>query len=223
MELNPIGAPPEQIASAVASGQFANNFETFLTLLTKQLEMQDPLEPMKSDAFVTQLVQFTSVEQAIASNKHLERLVEQFESNGLTGAVGFLGMTVEIEGETAMLSAGKAEWRYALAGEAASTTITIFNEGGAVVHSAQGGTAAGDHTFVWDGFSDDNVIQPGGPYRIEISARNANGAPVGVSTTASGRVSGIETADHRQMLVVGGKLVPLSDVIAVREGPRDDL
>ena len=50
------------------------NYETFLSILTTQLQHQDPMDPMDSSQFTQQLVQFSSVEQQIRSNDQLENL-----------------------------------------------------------------------------------------------------------------------------------------------------
>ena len=41
----------------------AQNFDTFLTLLTTQLQNQDPLDPVDSSEFTNQLVSFSEVAQ----------------------------------------------------------------------------------------------------------------------------------------------------------------
>ena len=53
-----------------SSSQLAENFDTFLSLLTAQLQNQDPLEPVDSTQFTQQLVQFSGVEQQIQTNQN---------------------------------------------------------------------------------------------------------------------------------------------------------
>ena len=55
--------------------------EDFLKLITVQLSSQDPLKPMDSTEFTTQLVQFTGVEQQINANKSLDAILAQGKSN----------------------------------------------------------------------------------------------------------------------------------------------
>lgn len=70
-----------EIAAAAAQpapsafSSLTKNFDTFLTLLTTQLRNQDPLDPLDTEKFTSQLVQFASVEQAIKTNQHLETLI----------------------------------------------------------------------------------------------------------------------------------------------------
>jgi len=77
MSINALGA-----ANATSSGSgdvalksLASNFDTFLQLLTTQLQNQDPLSPMDSTEFTNQLVLFSQLEQQINQSKKLEQLV----------------------------------------------------------------------------------------------------------------------------------------------------
>ena len=66
----------EADASSITSGaSLAETFDTLLTLLTTQLQYQDPLDPMDTNEFTSQLVEFTGVEQAISTNKKLDQLI----------------------------------------------------------------------------------------------------------------------------------------------------
>src|SRR3546814_6821516 len=60
--------------SITDSASLADTFDTFLTLLTTQLKHQDPLNPMDTNEFTSQLVEFTNVEQAMLTNKKLDSL-----------------------------------------------------------------------------------------------------------------------------------------------------
>ena len=74
----------------------SSNFDTFLTLLTTQLQNQDPLSPMDSNQFTQQLVQFSQVEQQINSNKNLESLISLTKNQTSVDAVSYLGKTLTL-------------------------------------------------------------------------------------------------------------------------------
>ncbi len=217
MEIAGIGSHQTARASSEATALLSENFETFLTLLTKQLQNQDPLSPMESTEFTSQLSQFAAVEQAISTNRNLEFLLGLVQAQQAASAVNYLGKTIEIEGDTGLLREGQSEWRYTLFDDAAATTITVTNEAGKTVFSGPGETAAGDHIFHWNGLSNEHEPQPDGLYRIEISARDEQGGLIAVATALGGVVSAIETIDGQQMLVVGDKLIPVAGVTLVRE------
>src|SRR5262245_58159027 len=88
----------------------ANNFTQFLTLLTTQLKNQNPLDPLDTNQFTHQLVQFAQVEQQLKQNDQLSTLVSLQKTAQSTQALGFVGQTVAVDGATAPLVDGKAVW-----------------------------------------------------------------------------------------------------------------
>jgi flagellar basal-body rod modification protein FlgD len=98
MEINGVGFkdPAADGSTNAASSTLAGTFDTFLALLTTQLQNQDPLDPMKSEQFTQQLVQFAGVEQSINTNKKLEQLIELQTAGQLNSAVSYMGKTVEV-------------------------------------------------------------------------------------------------------------------------------
>ena len=88
----------------------ADNFDTFLTLLTTQMQNQDPLAPLDSTEFTNQLVQFSSVEQQIKTNESITSLVAA--SNASTGASlsGYLGQTAQLNSTGSGYYGDEASW-----------------------------------------------------------------------------------------------------------------
>src|SRR5262245_31375256 len=137
--------PPVSTATSAATrseSQLAANFDTFLLLLTAQLKNQDPLEPMDSNDFTQQLVQFSQVEQQINSNKHLENLGPRAKARGAAEAVSYVGKTRALTDGRAALMGGEAHWAYSLESDASTATLTIRNAHGDVVYSAPAETSA---------------------------------------------------------------------------------
>src|SRR5690349_4299143 len=79
--------------SGTGRARLAENFDTFLSLLTTQLKNQDPLAPMDSTQFTQQLVQMTGVEQQLLTNDLLEKLVSN-TGTGVSTAVSLIGKEV---------------------------------------------------------------------------------------------------------------------------------
>src|SRR3954451_25033706 len=90
----------------------ANNFQAFLQLLTTQLQNQNPLEPLDTNQFTQQLVQFAQVEQQLRSNDQLETLVALQQTTQQTQALGFVGQTVAVDGSTQNLTNSFAKWSF---------------------------------------------------------------------------------------------------------------
>src|ERR1043165_493432 len=89
----------------------AGNFQTFLTLLTTQLQNQNPLDPLDTNQFTAQLVQFAQVEQQLKSNDQLATLVSLQQTAQNTSALEYVGQTVDVDGNTTVLKNGEATWQ----------------------------------------------------------------------------------------------------------------
>lgn len=199
--------------------RMAENFETFLTLLTSQLKNQDPLAPMDGNQFTQQLVQMTSVEQQLLSNELLKSLVNQ-GSRVMDGAVDLLGKTVTADRKTAELgAAGTAEWTYELPRDAASATMEIKNPAGQVIWSGDAPElGAGRHTIEWDGMVNGSRM-PKASYSLTVTARSAAGATIPAPVNAFGEVTGVEQIDGKAWLTVNGVKVSMDAITSVRAKP----
>src|SRR6202051_4662205 len=94
--------------SALASQQIAGNFQSFLTLLTTQLQNQNPLDPLDTNQFTQQLVEFAGVQQQLNTNDSLATLVSLQQTAQSTQALGFVGKTAVVKGSTAALGGSTA-------------------------------------------------------------------------------------------------------------------
>src|SRR6185503_18748183 len=110
--------------TGVDKGTLAGNFQTFLTLLTTQLKNQNPLDPLDTNQFTAQLVQFAQVEQQLKQNDQLATLVSLQKTAQNTAALEFVGQTVGVDGATTQLSNGSAIWNLDVP-KPATGTITI--------------------------------------------------------------------------------------------------
>ena len=200
-----------------ASSTLADNFDTFLALLTTQLANQDPLDPMKSEQFTTQLVQFAGVEQSINTNKNLERLIELQSSNQLNTAVSYIGRIVEVVSDELMLDGGAGKISYGLDHNAETTVITIVDLDGNAVRTINGEIAGGRHEFDWDGRNDNGDQLSDGVYGFSVVAVDKDEETVGSVTASLGRVTGIEIVDEALMFNIGEMGVPFDSLFAVRD------
>lgn len=213
MDINAITASQGQAAKS-ASG-LAENFETFLTLLTTQLKNQDPLEPLDSSEFTSQLVQFTSVEQSIATNQHLENLVSLVSTSSANAAVSYLGKEVTAEGITSRLSGGDANWAYSLPLPSSQTTLVVTDELGQVVFTTSGETSSGSHKFTWDGTNTSGFPVPDGSYNLQVRALDPVGSEISAKTEVTGTVRAVTFENGQPILDIDGVNVRLNDVLAI--------
>ncbi len=219
MAVNPVSGPSQSNTAAAASSGLAQNFDAFLLLLTTQLKNQDPLSPLESTEFVTQLVQFSSVEQAIHQRQSLENLVNLQLAWQATNAVGYIGKTIDVSGESVFLKDNSAEIKYSLDEDAGKSTIIIKDSAGKVVREIAGEKTKGPHILTWDGKNNDGVAQPDGQYSISVTATKGQDIAVKATTTYSGVVTAIDSAGGQVLLRVGNARIAIGDVTSVRETP----
>ena len=198
-----------------AAQQLSGNFDTFLTLLTTQLQNQDPMNPMDSNQFTQELVQFSGVEQQINTNTNLQTLISLQQGSAGTAASGYLGKTITVTNGQGALQSGEADWSYALASPAAATTLSVTNSAGQVVYSTSGATASGQHDFSWNGEDSNGNQLADGAYTLSVSATDSTGAAVSSAIASKGVVDEVNMTSGTPQLMVGQMAVPLSDVSAI--------
>lgn len=194
----------------------AENFDTFLNILTTQLKNQNPLDPLDTNQFTAQLVQFTGVEQQLKTNEFLESLLQTTQSTGKTDAVSYIGREITAAGTTAELKNGGATWAFNAEAQVANATVTIKNANGRVVYTEAGSLDKGPGNFLWTGKGSDGNTQPDGTYTIEIKGTNLSGNTIKVSTSTIGIVTAVDFSGAQPILTVGTSKILLSDVTNVR-------
>ena len=204
--------------TALGRARLADNFNTFLSLLTTQLKNQDPLSPLDSNQFTQQLVQMTGVEQQLASNDLLKQLVAN-TGTGISTAVSLIGKDVRAASDSTTLSGGQAKWTYKLDAAATDAKIEVLDANGKVVHAeAPTDNKIGDHPFAWDGKDmTGNQLPDGGTYSLRVTAVDAAGKAVTATPYVLGRVTGVEQIDGSTFITINGAKVAWEKVTSISE------
>jgi flagellar basal-body rod modification protein FlgD len=197
-----------------SSSGIADNFDTFLQLLTTQLKNQNPLDPLDTNAFTEQLVQFSSVEQQLKTNDYLAALVGSTSNNVDGNAVAYIGKTITASGARSELANGSASWTFSVP-QAANISVTIKDADGNVVYTEAGSLQQGTGQFSWDGTTSTGGRAPDGTYSISVDAVDADGKSVNVSTATTGMVTGVDFTGSEPVLLVGAARINLSDVATI--------
>ncbi len=199
------------VASAVDRKTIAGNFDSFLQLLTTQLKNQNPLDPLDTNQFTQQLVQFAQVEQQIKQNQQLETLISIEKTAQATTALAFVGATVAIDGQTAALKNGKSAWTLN-APKPATATVTIRSATGQTVFSGNYTLNAGPLTFQWDGKGNNGVQWPDGNYTISVTGKDASGQTVSIPSEIQGVVNSVDLTKSPPVLAIGGQTFTIDKV-----------
>lgn len=210
---------PSDPLSAATQGNKGLGADSFMKLLIAQIQHQDPLKPMDDTAFVSQLAQFSALEQQLTTNKMLNALALGQRGIANTADVGLVGKTVTVKGSAVTLAGNGfgTPVHFSLGGAAQKLTVTIKDASGNAVRTMQvGAHAAGAVNVSWDGNNDGGTQQPAGTYNVSVAATDAGGSPVSVSQTTQGIVQSL-TFDqgYAALLLNNGVIAPASDLISV--------
>ena len=199
---NPSGSSSSSSSSTPTTG-IADNFQTFLTLLTTQLQNQNPLDPLDTNQFTAQLVQFAGVEQQLKSNDQLKSLVDIEKSAQSTQALVYVGNTVAVDGSKAQFDKS-ATWNFK-SDKDTSAQITITNSAGQTAYTGNYSLKQGNSSFVWDGKGNDGVQWPAGTYTLTATGKDSSGNSVAISTEVQGIVDSVDLTASPPLLSIGGQ------------------
>ena len=190
----------------------------FLTLFTTQLKNQDPLDPVKNEAFVAQLAQFSQLEATTNMSASLKNFVDSQEGQNIVTGASLIGKTMSVPDAPAVLSGGKPiKGTISLPNGADGVKIQVLNDKGVLVATnILGSQRIGDMSFNWNGADDQGAPLPDGTYRFVASA-----VPQGLTSqrpvSTAAMITGVSQDASKTTLlqIQGGKTIKLSDVSTI--------
>jgi flagellar basal-body rod modification protein FlgD len=202
-------------ANALASQQIAGNFQSFLQLLTTQLQNQNPLDPLDTNQFTQQLVEFAGVQQQLNTNDSLATLVSLQQATQSTEALSYVGKTVTVSGNTATMANSQAVWALSVP-NASTVNVSIASSTGQTVFTGTYNVSAGNNQpFEWNGIGSDGTQNPDGNYTLTATAKDSGGNTVGVTTSVGGVVSSVDLTQSPPLLTIGGQTYTLSQIQSI--------
>jgi flagellar basal-body rod modification protein FlgD len=190
--------------------------QEFLTLFTAQLQNQNPLEPVKNEAFVAQLAQFSQLEALTNMQGSLDKFVTSMSGERMLGSAALIGKKVSVtDTPTQLNTGGDISGNIDLPTGASGVQISIFDAQGRLVQELTAGPQMpGSMPIVWDGKDAANKPAPPGLYRLSATAVvNGQTSKVPVNTLSTVRSIATNPADGSVSVEVdGGKTVLLTDV-----------
>jgi flagellar basal-body rod modification protein FlgD len=191
--------------------------DEFMNILIQQLKNQDPLNPMDSTQFTSQLTQFSTLEQLTNMNSTLDNVLAFQHSMQNASIANLIGRTVTVSGDTTNLN-NTADLSYELSNNAASVNISIYDGAGKLVATRDAGPQLkGDNKFIWDGKDTSGNQMPKGAYTFEVKAQDIYGNTVEALTNSTGAVTGVVFKDDMTYLVLNdGRNIGLSEIEAIQ-------
>jgi flagellar basal-body rod modification protein FlgD len=216
---------PTGITTTAAAAEAAMTAKTsnmgqsdFLTLFTTQLKNQDPLDPVKNEAFVAQLAQFSQLEATTNMSATLKNFVDSQEGQNIVTGASLIGKTMSVPDAPAVLSGGKPiKGTISLPNGADGVKIQVLNDKGVLVATnILGSQRMGDMSFNWNGADDQGAPLPDGTYRFVASAVS-QGLTSQLPVSTAAMITGVSQDASKTTLlqIQGGKTIKLSDVSTI--------
>jgi len=205
-------------AAGDARTKLAENFDQFLTLLTAQLQNQDPTNPVDTNEFTNQLVMFAQVEQQIATNTNLESLLDMNRTGQITAIAPLVGKRVEIDGPDLALQNGVGQFLFNNPNGHGNGRVLITDSAGRIVRDQQVSLSRGQNLLEWDGRDGAGARLADGAYKVSVRAVLPNRQEETLATTSRATVTAAERDGTGFVLLLGQGLRIAPDKVRALAG-----
>ena len=210
------GSTTAATSAASATGTNAlqslgSNFSNFLSLLTTQLKNQDPTSPMDSNSFTQELVEFTGVQQSVATNTNLSQLISMTQGSEVLQSSQVVGETATVGATDIALQSGTGTVTFN-ASAAEPVQIAIVNSSGQTIKDTTINAAAGSNSWTWTGTDNNGNTVPDGAYGIALETGTTGSNASAIPFSVVGTATGLHNTGTGMMLDLGALVVPLSSV-----------
>ncbi len=215
-EISSVGTTDTTTTSTSNELSGALGQETFLNLLTVQLQHQDPLDPMSNEAFVEQLATFSTLEELISINATLEAVYLGVASMNNASMANLVGTEVVAIADTFTYDGESTEvaLNYSAPEDTTATTVTITNSDGEVVYSGDAGPfEAGEGAWTWDGRTTEGGQAEEGEYTFSFSGTDGDGEEVAITSLLVGTVTEMDYSTGTPQPKVEGTAVGIADIL----------
>lgn len=162
--------------------QTTSDYNAFLKLMTAQMKYQDPLAPLDATQFVTQLAQFSQVEQSVQMNGKLDNLTGALANLSSQTAVSLIGRHIEVQGNALTLKDGNASFAVTIDDAPDQAVYVIADAQGNIVRHGEFTYTGERQKIEWDGKDNSGNTVDDGTYRIEVIAADENGNSISART-----------------------------------------
>ncbi|MDP2308294.1 MAG: flagellar hook capping FlgD N-terminal domain-containing protein [Pseudomonadota bacterium] len=203
------------VASTTTTGTTSLGEDTFLRLLTTQLQNQDPSNPVSNEEFVAQLAQFSQLEELQGISTGLESLYLVNSSMNNASMTNLLGRNVVARSDTFHYGgSGEQEIHYDASAAATTATLTVTDADGHVVWSGEtGALTEGEGSYTWDGKDSSGALVEAGDYTFTVTATDVNGEAVEVIQLVEGIIDQMSFEDGSARPTIDGVPIDLGDIV----------
>jgi flagellar basal-body rod modification protein FlgD len=190
----------------------------FLKLLVAQLENQDPTKPQENGEFVSQLAQFSSLEEQQKMSTSFSDFSTSFQSTQHLQATSLVGRPVHVlSNVTALTETGGVSVIADIPHATGNAQLSVFNSNGSKIDSFElGPQAEGRAEFLWTGFDANDQRFPPGMYSFSVEVPEGDQSkalPIFLSANVNSVT--IEPGGGLTLNLAGVGPTPLADVIQI--------
>jgi flagellar basal-body rod modification protein FlgD len=209
------GTTTASTTTSSSSDDLASDKTAFLSLLTTQLQHQDPLSPVDTTEFTNQLISYSSLEQLMNMSSQLDDVVSSLSTSNSLSAFSYIGSDVQVDSSTTALQDGEAEWNYVVGDDASNVTLQVADADGNVVFSkALTGVTAGTYDLTATADDLGTTLTDGASYTLSVVATDSTGATVDTSANAIVTVDSVESSSGDITLNAGGLSFSADDILS---------
>ncbi|WP_036221393.1 flagellar hook assembly protein FlgD [Mesoaciditoga lauensis] len=187
--------------------------DTFLRLLVTQMKNQDPLNPMDNTQFVSQMAQFSALEQTTNLANSFDKFENGFSSSMQLQAASLIGKKASANSNDVDVIGGKSGTISFSLPKESIVYVKIRDANGKVVDAEKlGWLEPGSHAYEWSATNSDGVKVPDGTYTFQVDAIEKDGTHIQVSGTKSGTISSVKFEDGQIYVTINGVDYLLSQI-----------
>ncbi len=190
--------------------------DDFMKLLLIELQYQDPTDPMDSEKILTQTSQLATLETQENTNKIMEKVASQFESNMNLSAIGAIGKMASMGTDQVRLPEdGNIAFELYFKNNIHSGEVKITDRNGNVVKNFPlSEQSSGIKAFEWDGTDNEGNRLPEGYYSIRAEYSDGES---GSYQTAFGAypIESVRFDNGEALLKLGSSYVPLENIVEI--------
>lgn len=207
-----------QADQSVADGakNLSSDFETFLRMLTAQIQHQDPLNPMDSADFAVQLATFSGVEQQVQTNDLLETMSANSSGAGLAQYAGWVGMEARHSGPVEF-SGSPVDVTYDLPLNTEKAELVVRSESGIEIQRVD--ITGRKSPLEWAGLGSDGTPLLSGRYQLEVASQSRTGLVETQPVQSYARVSEAQTGPEGPILILDNGISVNAETVTALRAP----
>ncbi len=202
----------------------SEEMDTFLNLLLTQLQNQDPLDPVDTEEYTSQLVEFSSLEQIMLLNENTVAANEKLQVANSTNALSYIGKEVELQTDQSVVQNGEVTW-HVMAEQSGDMDVRITDSAGVVVYSENLPLTLGRNNVTLDISELSDSVDEGEVLQISVIAQTGQNEGINTEVSAWVAVESVDTsgAESDQALLEAGDLSFTDSYILKVVNPKQEL